>query len=339
MLIGLAVGTMYGIARWYMATTAGKPLTFGASFVPAYAQSFGLDPKETMDAMINDLGVKRFRLVSYWDQIEPTQGVYDFSQLDWQFRKAEAAHAKVSLAIGLRQPRWPECHPPKWVDASAPSSQWYPELTQYMTAVINRYKDSPALDSYQLENEYFLKAFGICYDFERDRLVDEARLVKQLDPKHELIIARSNNALGLPLGKPTPDEFGVSIYKRVWDRTITHRYVEYPFPAWYYAFYAGAGKIITGKDLIIHELQAEPWPPNGQGIVDTPLAEQDKSMDAPRFTSRTQYAKGTGIKTIDLWGAEWWYYRKEKLHDDSVWQAAKDALRQTEADNAKLTNN
>jgi beta-galactosidase GanA len=67
-----------------------------------------------MQAMIDDLGVRQFRLVSYWDKIEPEKGTYDFDELDWQFQKANDAHAKVSLAIGLRQPRWPECHMPSW---------------------------------------------------------------------------------------------------------------------------------------------------------------------------------------------------------------------------------
>jgi hypothetical protein len=32
------------------------------------------------------------------------------------------------------------------------------------------------------------------------------------------------------------------------------------------------------------------------------------------------------MKTIDLWGAEYWYYRMTVLHDSSVWDAAKQAF-------------
>src|SRR5690606_23979872 len=95
--------------------------------------------------------------------------------------KAEDANATVSLAIGLRQPRWPECHMPKWAESQT-KEQWYPQLKVFMTEVMQRYKDSPSLDSYQLENEFFLDVFGICPDFSRDRLIDEAKLVKQVDP-------------------------------------------------------------------------------------------------------------------------------------------------------------
>lgn len=330
------IGVMYGIARWYMWTQSSKPLVMGATFIPDYAKSFGLDPKETMDAMLDDLQIKQLRLVSYWDKIEPTPGKgYDFSELDWEFQKANDAGAKVSLAIGLRQPRWPECHMPDWAK-DEPMDVWSVQVKAFMKAVMNRYKDNPALQSYQLENEYFLSVFGECPDFSRTRLVDEYNFAKDIDPAHPIIISRSNNAIGWPLGQPQPDLFGVSVYKRVWDITLTKRYVEYPFPAWFYGFLGGVGKIFTGKDLIIHELQAEPWPPNGVDIVHTPLAEQSKSLDAKRLEGRFEYGKGTGLRSIDLWGAEYWYYRKKVLNDPSVWNVAKQEYQQARDENTEL---
>lgn len=317
----IVIGCMYGIARWYIASESDKPLVMGTSFIPAYAESLGLDPQQTMDALIHDLGVRHFRLVSYWDELEPAPGRYDFSLLDWQFKKAEAAHAKVSLSLGLRQPRWPECHMPGWA-ADEPESTWQPQLEQFMAAVVNRYKNSPALDSYQVENEYFLKGFGECTNFDRSRLVSEYNLVKRLDASHKIIINRSNNALGWPVGAPTPDEYGISIYKRVWSPVIG-RYMEYPFPAWFYGFVAGWEKLMTGRDLMIHELQAETWPPNYQSIQQTPLAEQNKSFDAQRFKSRVAFGKATGMKETYLWGSEYWYYRKQVLHDPSLWNVAR----------------
>lgn len=320
-LIGITIGGMYGIARWYIASEASKPLVIGTSFIPAYAQSLGLDPQQTMDALIRDVGVRHFRLVSYWDQLEPSKGTYDFSLLDWQFRKAEAAHAKITLSLGLRQPRWPECHMPSWAQGES-ESVWQPQLEQFMTAIVNRYKTSPALDSYQVENEFFLKGFGICTNFDRSRLVSEYNLVKKLDPRHTVIVNRSNNALGWPVGAPTPDEYGISIYKRVWS-PVVGRYMEYPFPAWFYGFVAGWEKLMTGKDLMIHELQAEAWPPNGQSIQNTSLAEQNKSFDAGRFVTRVQFGKATGMRDMYLWGSEYWYYRLVKLHDPSLWNVAR----------------
>ena len=318
------VGCMYGIAQWYIASNKSQEFKFGATFIPSYARYFGLEPKDTLQAMIDELGIRHYRFVSYWDEIEKTPGVYDFEELDWQFEKARASNSTVTLAIGLRQPRWPECHMPTWA-SSQPKDVWYPQLKTFMTKVIERYKDVPFLESYQLENEFFLDVFGICPDFSRDRLIDEYNLVKSLDPNRTLIISRSNNALGLPVGKPRPDKFGISVYKRVWDRTVTKRYFEYPFPAWFYGFLAGAGKIVTGKDMIIHELQAEPWGPD-LGIPEMSIEEQNKSLNARRLTDRIEYGKATGMREVDLWGVEMWYWRKVKLNDPSLWEAGKKAI-------------
>lgn len=322
----LSMLVMFIVARWYTMGNQHKKLEFGTTFVPNYARYLGVDPKETLNAIINDLDVDRIRLVSYWKDIEKSPGVYDFSELDWQFKMAEDRGTDVSLAIGMRQPRWPECHEPDWIDASQPRSQWQPQLEAFMSAVINRYKDSPSLVSYQLENEYFLDVFGECKNFERARLVDEYNLVKRLDPDTKLIISRSNNwtvASGFPVGKPRADEFGVSVYKRVWDRTISKRYFEYPIPPWFYSVLAGGGKIFTGKDLIIHELQAEAWTPDGYEISSAPVDELYKSMNPERLKARLKYGADTGMRTVDTWGAEWWYQMKVKRNAPEMWNTAK----------------
>lgn len=321
--IAVVIGLMYGISQWYIHSEKG-PQQIGVSFIPDYAQSLGLGPQQTMDALTG-IGVKHFRLVSYWSDMEQTPGNYDFSQLDWQFKKAETAHAKVSLAVGLRQPRWPECHMPDWAKQKS-ENQWQPQLERYMTAVVNRYKNSPALESYQVENEFFLSGFGLCEQtpgaLDRQRLIDEYQLVKRLDPHHTVIITRSNNALGWPVGQPQPDEFGISVYKRVWS-PVVNRYVEYPIPAWYYGFLAGWQKIFLHKDMIVHELQAEAWAPHGKSVTEVNLDEQNKSLNARRFKDRIAYGKATGMPQIYLWGSEYWYYRLTVLHDPSLWNVAR----------------
>jgi hypothetical protein len=322
LFLAVWIGGMYAVAQWYIHSQNSKPMTYGVSFIPAYAESLGLDPEETMDALLG-IGVKHFRLVSYMNQISTDPATNDFSQLDWQFKKAEAANAKILLTVGLRQPRWPECHEPGWLmNIRSNHTVWQKTVELHVSRVVDRYKDSPALEGYQLENEYFLKGFGTCSEWSRQRLINEYNLIKEIDPAHPVTIGRSNNALGFPVGKPTPDEWGISIYKRVWDAGVTKRYLEYPFPAWFYGFLAGTQKIIWGKDMKIAELQAEPWPPNFKTIPEASLAEQNKSFDAARFEGRFEFAQGTGMKEVYLWGAEYWYYRKVVLRDDSIWQVA-----------------
>ncbi len=164
--------------------------------------------------------------------------------------------------------------------------------------------------------------FGECPDFDRQRLINEFNAVKALDPNHPVIISRSNNAIGFPINQPKPDIYGVSVYKRVWDRNLTKRYFEYPFPAWFYGFLAGGSKIIDGRDLIIHELQAESWTPDGYNIVTAPTEELYKSMNPERLADRFEYARASGIKHIDLWGAEWWYAMKVNRDQPELWNTA-----------------
>lgn len=337
-LLILFTAFSYGLSVWYAERYKNEPLIIGTTFIAPYARSFGLDPQQTLQAMIDEVGFRQFRLVSYWNQIERTPGTYDFSDLDWQFEKLEAADAKVSLAIGLRQPRWPECHMPKWAE-NMPMTEWEPKLNDFMKVTMERYKDSPALESYQLENEFFLDVFGICPDHSRERLVREYEFVKTVDDTRPVIITRSNNALGFPIGDPRPDEFGVSVYKRVWDKTITKRYFEYPLPAWFYGSLAGGGELLTGKKLILHELQAEAWLPDNSQFAMNDLAsipEQNKSMNAERLDKRFEYGKASGVRTIYTWGSEWWYWRKIKANDPSMWNVAKEHVAEAAEENRRL---
>ncbi|HET7827275.1 MAG TPA: beta-galactosidase, partial [Candidatus Saccharimonadales bacterium] len=331
-----------GVAEWFIQKHKTEPIVLGASFIPDYAQSYGLDPMQTLNAMLEPasaggLGLSQVRLVSYWSDIEKTAGAYDFSQLDQEFALANKYGVEVSLSIGLRQPRWPECHPPSWLDVQANNEAvWRPQLNKFMQAVINRYRTNPALQDYELENEYFMKVFGTCTDFSRQRLVDEFNLVKTADPKHAVIVSRSDNWVGIPVGQPKPDEYAISVYKRVWDATFTHRYFEYPLPAWFYAALAGYEQLYSGKDMIIHELQAEPWGPNGQDITQISVAEMYKSMSPDRLKSRIAYGEATGMKTIDLWGAEWWYWMKTVKHDPGAWNVVQQAVAQADVHNQNL---
>ncbi len=320
-IVLLFFGTAYGIARWYISTQSSIPLTMGVSFIPDYAQFLGVNPEQTMKSLL-DIGVRNFRLVSYWTDIEPTKGSYNFSQLNWEFKLADEYHAHVLLVVGLRQPDWPECHMPAWAQKE-PVSVWQPQLESVMAKVINKYKNNPALSAYQVENEYYLKAFGDCTNFSPARLKSEYDLVKRLDPSKPAIISRSNNVFGAAISPPIANAYGLSVYRRVWDAKVTHHYLTLPYPAWYYSYLAGSMRIFDHRNLFIAEFQAEPWAPNEKTLKQTSLSQQNKTMSPAMFKSQFQFAENTGIKTIYMWGAEYWYYRMEVEHDPSLWNIAK----------------
>jgi len=327
-IITLLLGTTYGIAFWYQQKHKDEPLKIGTTFVPNYARYFESEPKEVLGAMINDLGIKRYRLVSYWNNHEPESDQYDFTELDWQFDMIEEAGGEIALSIGLRQPRWPECHGPEWAMAKS-VPEWTEDLKEYMQVTIERYKDRDVLVEYQLENEFLLTVFGDCPDHSRERLIEEYNFVKTIDDTRPLIVNRSNNAVpSWPVNEPRADKVGAAVYKRVWDKTITKRNFEYPLPSWFYSFLAGGTELTTGRESIIHELQMESWLAEGldYDMRDAPLDNLYETFGPDRVESRIQYAVNTGIRDIDLWGVEWWYQLKTQRNAPEIWDTAKEEL-------------
>lgn len=285
---------------------------YGASFSGPYAEYLGVKPKQCLQAAISDLGVRRFRLMSYWNRLEPRQGKYDFSELDWQIELCRREGAKVTLCIGLRQPRWPESHWPEWA-LKLSEQEWQAALLKFIEQIIERYKDEDCIVSYQLENEAFNRSFGEHGDFNRDRLKQEMKFVKRLDPSRPVIMSTSNS-WGLPLLGPRPDIYGFSIYRRM---HMNGNYRHSKLWPGFYRFRAFMIRLFQWRPTYIHELQAEPWGPGG--IKDMDLAEQYKSMDPAKVKHAVEFAKKTKLYPIDLWGLEWWYWLKTEHNQPEIW--------------------
>lgn len=299
---------------------------YGVTFSEKYAKELGNDWKANFDAILNDLGAKRLRLMSYWDLNEPSQGNYDFRDLDYQMSEAAKHGVKVSLAIGLRQPRWPECHQPEWAkNLGENSEQWQKALDDYITTVQNRYKNNPALSSYQLENESKNAWFGECKGpATTERLVHEFNLAKANDPNHPVYMSLSDQH-GFPAGNPVPDEYGFSVYRIVWnDKGPFHFYLTYPTPIWFHRLRTWLIGIIKQREVFIHELQVEPWGP--KATKDLSLEEQNRSMSNNQILKNLVFARKIGKDEIYLWGSEWWYWRKTHFNDPGPWNTVKNEI-------------
>ena len=295
------------------------PRRYGVSFSLKQCQSFGLDAGETLAWLLHDAGFRRFRLMSYWDEHEPAPGMYDFAALDRQVAEVARAGGVVTLCLGARQPRWPESHWPAWAwQASKPERT--AALLRYIEMVVKRYRDNPAIASYQLENEALLKSFGERPEVDRRRLRAEFDLVKQLDPSRPVIMSTSTS-WGIPLWRPMPDIVGFSYYQ------IVHTGRRYT-TAWHtprlHRLRRRLIRLAKRRPVFIHELQLEPWGP--AAIWNMPLGEQDKSMSPDQIRRNLALARQVGVYPIDLWGGEWWYWRLKHHGDPSIWQAVRGAL-------------
>lgn len=294
------------------------PHKFGISFSVKQCRAFHIDAKETLRWLIDEASFRRFRLMSYWDEHEREPGKYDFSLLDWQIGRVREAGGVVTLCLGARQPRWPENHWPGWA-WEASKVERTAALLKYIETVVNRYKNEPCIVSYQLENEALLKSFGRRPEVDRQRLRDEFALIKQLDPTRPVIMSTSTS-WGIPVREPIPDIVGFSYYRIVHGKNGYSKAFHTPLLHKTRKFLINQ---LLNRPVFIHELQCEPWGP--RGIWDMPTSEQDKSMSPAIIARNIQLAKRVNAYPIDLWGAEWWYWR-HKNGDESIWEAVKSSV-------------
>ena len=298
-----------------------KEITYGMSFNTPYARELGLDWKETYDAILHELNVRHLRLAAHWPMVEPVQGTYNFEELDYQVHEAEKVNATIVLAVGRRLPRWPECHIPDWVK-SLSNDQKQEAQRAYMTAVVNRYKDSPAITYWQVENEPFLSVFA--YDFcgalDENFLSDEVSLVKSLDPHHPILVTDSGN-LGTWAGAYRHgDAFGTSVYVFFWNPDLG-QFTTF-LPPWFYRTKERVMKLWYGnKPTFLIELSAEPW--LVEPVTKVPLQVQYSRMNVDKFNQILAYAKNTRYDTQYLWGAEWWYWL-HKQGEDAMWNRGRE---------------
>ncbi len=316
----LIVLIITAVVMWLAYKPAPAQITYGMSFNTMYARELGLDWKETYDAILHDLGVRHLRLAAHWPMIEPVKNTYNFEELDYQVHEAEKVNATMVLAVGRRLPRWPECHIPEWAREQSWDEQ-KSEIREYMTNVVERYKDSPALQYWQVENEPYLALFAYeyCGKFDEAFLEEEIALVKSLDPNHPILVTDSGN-LGTWTGAYRHgDAFGTSVYVYFWNPDLGQ--FKTLLPPWFYRAKEHVMALLYGKKpTMLIELSAEPW--LVEPVVKVPVATQFTRMDVDKFNTILEYARGTHYDTQYLWGAEWWYWLKMQ-NENAMWDRGK----------------
>jgi hypothetical protein len=292
----------------------------GLTFSDFYVEhELGLDPHEAYLAILNELKPHKLRLVAYWNRIEKERGQFDTTALDSQIVEAETRGIPVVLALGYRTPRWPECHIPDWA-AELPPDEFKQALFSYFDAIIGRYRESKTVTVWQVENEPLLGVFGRCPAPNRKFLKEEIAYVKEKDPSRPILTTASGELSFWTRTAGLTDIFGTTLYRHIWNKHVGNFTHVYP-PAWY-ALRAWFAKTFLGmKDIVIAELQAEPWG-EGKPLAEMPLESQTKAFTAQHLENIVKFAKRTGIREIYLWGPEWWYYRKLN-GDPSFWEAGK----------------
>lgn len=198
------------IAAVALALTAAptlRPADAAAAEVIRGLNSWTLDAYPAVAPAFAEAGARSARLEVLWQEVEPSEGRYDWSKLDAAVAAARGGDASLLLTLrsisdwGSVQPPDPD-HP--YQRASRPRST--PAWRDFLTALALRYRGQPV--AYEIENEVnaLFWAGGLA-DY-LDLLTVSYRALKAADP--QAIVLPSAMACGVvfPLEAPGPrDQF------------------------------------------------------------------------------------------------------------------------------------
>jgi len=199
--------------------------------------------------------------------------------LNWQVDEAEKHNADIMLVIGMKTPRWPECHIPAWAQGLSREEQQAAVLSM-VEAVMRHYNNRSAIKIWQVENEP-LFPFGECPWIDKTFLRKEVALVKSLDANFRpVLISDSGESSMWFEAAAIGDIVGVTMYRKVWFHEMGI-YISYPIPPSWYWLKSQLVDALYKKNVICVELQEEPWCPNL--LYDCGASEQAKTMDIVQF--------------------------------------------------------
>ena len=321
LIILLVVAICY-LVLWFLSMKE-YPVKYGISFNQNYAESLDLDWKKVYEEILTDLQPKYIRIAAMWSEVEKNKGEYDFADVDWMMDLAKENNTKVTLVVGQKAPRWPECYVPEWA-GDLEGDEYKTKLLAYVSRVVERYKKHSALEIWQVENEPFIKfRFGECENFKKDLVDDEIESVRLLDKNHKIMVTDSGELSSWRRAAKAGDIFGTTIYRIVGTPYGLNFTYDWLPPAYYRLKAKLWGREVSR--VYVSELQAEPWFTNG-GALNTSLEIQEKTMNPDRLIKHFKCAESIGVKRAYLWGVEWWYWMKDTQNKSFYWDFVKTKL-------------
>lgn len=286
----------------------------------------------------------------YWDLTQPSPGVLDFTAID-ELLGVVADHnqsaprpTRVILTVGARNFVYPELHTPPW---SGPREQPALDYAQsgaayraYFDGTILRYRSSPLLYAWQVENEAFDYVVNEATGDDQitpEQMAWEVGEVHHLDPSHRAVTTTFDgwNVLvdwlqlnmepvldglhGFPSGHPgdslaAGDALGLDIY--VDGPSTPFRFASVALRTSWKAeainFWAGLARA-QGKQVWLTEMQAQPW------SID-PLDPNPGGFSTDDLVQTAKIYRTTQLNVVLLWGVETW------LADPAWMQAGQSAM-------------
>jgi hypothetical protein len=332
-----ALALLLGSEAW--PAPAPAPPLVGFSYSPLTSLSANRDPAQDLAALLDATGADLVRLPIYWESVQPTPDSLDFSSVDDLIAVVEqhdlvaSRPTRVVLTVGARNFLYPELHEPAW---AGPRQQPFLNEAQsaapyraYFDGSITRFRSSPVLYAWQVEDEPF--------DYVHNELTGEDQItgaqlsweiaeVHQLDPGRTVVVTSFdgwNSTVDItqlyappllaligayPSGHPgdalaVGDALGLNLYVDAASTPLrfTSPDLRSVWKQQALDFWAGQ-TTAQGKQLWITEMQAQPW---GDSTGFTP---------ANLVVSAVDYRQEP-LKVVLLWGVETWL-------QDPAWMAA-----------------
>lgn len=323
----LAAALFLGSQSW-PAQRPAAPLV-GFSYSPLASQWTGTNAEQDLSRLLDATDPDLVRLPIYWDDVQPSPQTLDFSSVDSLLAIVEKHNAsaprltRVVLTVGARNFLYPELHMPAW---ASPRQQPNLDKVQsgapyrrYFDASITRYRDSPLLYAWQVENE---PLDYVINDWTGDDRISVAQLtwemaeVHSLDPHHEAVTTTYNGLntsvdlleLWAPdlvyhmgtVGHPAAamqagDALGLDLYidgPSVPLRSVAGVPLRSEWKQQTVAFWADRAHAM-GKNMWLAEVQAQPWDTSGSFTPADLLVSAADYREVP-------------LQVVLLWGAETW---------------------------------
>lgn len=317
LILAIALSTYF-----YLKFTPAKDPDWGISFSQTHAQYLGFDWKVMYLDILNDLKPKKIRLMAYWENLEREPNLWYFQDVDEMLLEAEKRNIEVVLSIGVKLPRWPECHYPAWFKSLPADEQKERQLNMVYMAV-DHFRKFESIKIWQIENEPLFNFGPECPKIDKEMLKQEMELVRKLDSRPIMLTDSGELGRWVPTARLGPDIFGSTMY-----RVVHHKkfgYFSYPLPSAFFRIKAGITQTLSNIKVIKGvELQAEPWF-DGE-VFTTDLNTQFALMNPTILQGNVEYARRAGLDDNYLWGVEWWYWLARSQNDWGMWEAGKNIL-------------
>ncbi|MFL5803916.1 MAG: beta-galactosidase [Roseiflexaceae bacterium] len=334
--------------RWKWRPVAPRGATLlGISLRPYQIAALGLDVQATLTTLLA-YPFQVLRLGAYWQQCEPTPGAFCPDALDAQIAAAEHAGKQIIVCVGaIKNFGYPEFFVPAhhrhdaFHKGALIDPTTHPRLLEaacaFMTQVIARYRDRPAIVAWQVEHEA-IDPLGMEHSWRLATafLAAEIQAIRAADATRPIVLngflpttllaglvqwwRTRDQGDSLEVAQRLADIVGIDYYPRYGLLSLAGRtlYMDGSRMPWQMRRRSQlkAQTAQHGRTLMITEGQAEPWetvttPPDPQGFGMYSCLPEHLIDTYNQWLTRDSRGERP-LYAYLFWGAEYWVRRQQR---------------------------